>query len=268
MKASIIILDFEKSKRVLQNVESIQQQQTSFPFEIIIAVNAATPEAKAKLTPLSKAENVKLVFNEKNLGYTRGMNAAAREASGEFILVVNPDIVWKEKNTLQKLVDFMEKNANVGIAAPKQIDEESGKIALTVRAFPKLRRQIARRSWLRYLPGIREGVAYDEMQHLDYSQTQSVDWLQSSFWILRKDLWEKLQGLDERFFLFMSDPDFCYRVWEAGFEVVYYPEVKVYADGLRCSAGGFFDFFRKWTLRQHLRDAVKYQLKYSFKKRK
>jgi GT2 family glycosyltransferase len=156
----------------------------------------------------------------------------------------------------------------VGVAAPQQIDEDSGKIALTVRAFPKLRRQIARRTWLRYLPGVKESVAYDEMQHLDYSQTQSVDWLQSSFWILRHDLWNQLNGLDERFFLFMSDPDFCYRVWEAGFEVTYFPEVKVYADGLRCSAGGFSDFFTKWTLRQHLRDAVKYQAKYLLNRKK
>lgn len=267
MKASIIILDFEKSKRVLQNVESIQKQKTDFPFEIIIAVNAATDEAKTKLKPLEKIDNVKLVFNEKNLGYTRGMNAAAAEAAGEFLLVVNPDIVWKAENTLQKLVDFMEKNENVGIASPQQIDEGSGGIALTVRAFPKLHRQIARRSWLRYLPGIRKGVAYDEMQHLNYAKTQSVDWLQSSFWILRKKTWDKLGGLDERFFLFMSDPDFCYRMWEAGLEVVYYPEVKVYADGLRCSAGGFTDFFTKWTLRQHLRDAMKYQAKYLLKKK-
>lgn len=267
MKASIIILDFEKSKRVLQNVESIQKQKTNFPFEIIIAVNAATEETKEKLQPLGKLPNVKLLFNEKNLGYTRGMNAAAKEAIGEFLLVVNPDIVWKQPDTLQKLVDFMEANPQSGVAAPQQIDEGSGQIALTVRAFPKLRRQIARRTWLRYLPGIKEGVAYDEMQHLNYAETQSVDWLQSSFWILRKEIWGKLGGLDERFFLFMSDPDFCHRVWEAGFEVTYFPEVKVYADGLRCSAGGFCDFFTKWTLRQHFRDALKYQAKYLLKRK-
>ena len=64
----------------------------------------------------------------------------------------------------------------------------------------------------------------------------------------------------------MSDPDFCFKCWQAGFQVVYYPKVTVVADGIRCSSGGMKDYFSKWTLRQHVRDAVKYQYKHLFKK--
>jgi N-acetylglucosaminyl-diphospho-decaprenol L-rhamnosyltransferase len=262
MKASIIILDFLKSKRVVENVESIQKQLVDFPIEIIVVDNSRNEANAQKLRELEKFPNVKLIFNQKNLGYTRGTNRGASDATGEYLFIVNPDIIWSDPQTLQKMVDFLDTNSKAGIVGPKQVNDTDGQVAMTVRAFPKLFLQIARRTWLRRLPGIRKKVEFDEMQHLDYAKTQSVDWLQSSFVAIRRNLWEKFEGLDEGYFLFMSDPDICWKCWESGFEVIYYPEVTVHADGLRCSAGGFLSFFGKWTLRQHLRDAVKYYMKY------
>ncbi|MFH1546493.1 MAG: glycosyltransferase [Patescibacteria group bacterium] len=274
MKVSIVILDFEKSTRVVKNVESIFRQKTNLDFEIVIAVNRATAQKKRELEPLRKinprdiSENprVKLIFNKENLGYPRGVNEAVKNSSGEILFIVNPDIMWRDENALAKLVNFLERNPKIGVLAPQQRNDSDGKTAQTIRAFPKLALQIARRTWLRRLPGIRKRVEFDEMRHLDFSKIQKVDWLQSSFWVVRRDLWEKLNGLDERFFLFMSDPDFCWRVWDSGKEVIYFPEVVVAADGIRCSAGGFLTFFKKWTLRQHLRDAWKYFRKYRGKK--
>jgi len=247
-------------------VRSIFQQKLTpeifQKLEIVIAVNRATEKKKAELKPLLDFPKVKLIFNEQNLGYPRGVNEAVKNSSGEILVIVNPDIVFHDENSLQKLVEKIQKNEQIGILAPRQINDGSEETAQTVRAFPKLLLQIARRTWLRKIAGIREKVEFDEMSHLDLSREQRVDWIQSSFWVLRRKLWEDLGGLDERFFLFMSDPDFCWRVWERGLEVVYFPEVVVRADGLRCSAGGFLTFFRSWVLRQHLRDALKYHRKY------
>ena len=215
-KISIVILDFEKSARVLENVASILRQKTDFDFEIIIAVNAANEDKRQRYKSLQDSPQLRFIFNEKNLGYTRGINAAVAQARGGFICIVNPDIVWKEIDTLGQLVKFLEANPQVGLVGPRQINDPEGEVAMTVRAFPALGTQIARRTWLRHLPGVRDKVAHDEMQHLDYTKTQAVDWLQSSFWLVRKELWDRLHGLDENFFLFMSDPDFCWRIWEYG----------------------------------------------------
>lgn len=268
IKLSIIILDFEKSTRVVKNVESIfgQKLTPELTFEIVIAVNRATAKKKRELEPLRKFSNVRLIFNEENLGYPRGVNEAVKNSGGEILFIVNPDIVWRDENALAKLVNFLAENPKIGVLAPRQRDDSDGKTARTVRAFPKLGIQIARRTWLRRLPRIRRRVEFDEMRHLDLSKIQKVDWLQSSFWAVRRNLWEELNGLDERFFLFMSDPDFCWRAWESEKEVVYFPETTVAADGVRCSAGGFLTFFKKWTLRQHLRDALKFRLKYFWQK--
>lgn len=265
-KVSVVILDFLKSKRVCENVESLQKQQTDFDFEVIIVDNSCNAENAEKINSLQKFENVQIQINKENVGYIRGNNQGAAVAKGEYLMIVNPDIVWPNNSVLQKLVDFMEKHPKVGVCGPKQINDDDNSVAMTVRAFPNLFLQVARRTFLRRLPLIKKWVAHDEMQHLDYSKTQTVDWLQSSFWITRKNLWDKIGGLDNSYFIFMSDPEFCYKVWKAGNEVIYYPEVIVHADGRRASAGGFRDFFKKWTMRQHFKDALVYQMKHLFQR--
>jgi GT2 family glycosyltransferase len=266
VKASIIILDYLKSKRVVENVKSILQQKVSFSYEIIVVDNSANPLNAEKLKPLKKLSNVKVYINEENMGYPKGNNQGVARSKGEYLLIVNPDIVWKNKNTFQKLIDHMEAHPEIGVLGPKQINDGDGSIAMTVRRFPRLCLQIARRTKLRRLPIIRSLVARDECRDLNYLKTQSVDWLQSSFWVTRRSLWHKLGGLDTRYRIFMSDPDFCWKVWKSGHQVIYYPEVQVHADGLRASAGGVKEFFEKWILRQHFKDAVKYRMTHFLKR--
>lgn len=258
-KVSIVILDFHKSKRVCENVESIEQQVTDFEFEVIIVDNSCKAENAEKLNLLKRFANVQVHINKQNTGYICANNQGAALAKGEYLMIVNPDIIWPEKNILQKLVDFMEKHEKVGICGPKQINDNNGTVAMTVRAFPNLFVQVARRTFLRYFPVIRKWVAYDEMRHLDYDKLQTVDWLQSSFWIMRRKLWDQWGGLNKAYFIFMSDPDLCFKCWKSGYEVTYNPQVVVHADGRRASDGGFMAFFKKWTLRQHLKDAIVYQ---------
>lgn len=259
IKASIIILDYLKADRVTENVKSILNQNVNFSFEIIVVDNSVNEENAKKLSKLQSYDNVEVIINQKNLGYTGGNNQGVERSHGKYLLIVNPDIHWKEKDSLQKLVDYMEANPEVGITGPKQISEQSGQVEMTVRAFPRLFLQIARRTKLRRIPVLRKWVAHDEMQHLDYSKTQPVDWIQSSFWITRRSLWEKLGGLDPSYFIFMADPDLCLKSWKSGLKVMYYPEVTVYADGKRASTGGVRAFIQKKIVRQHFKDAVKYQ---------
>lgn len=241
------------------------RQIVDFPFEVIIVDNSANPLNAKKLDPLRKYPNIKIFINETNIGYVRGNNRGVNRAKGEYILIVNPDIIWRGTNTFQKLIDYMEMHPEIGVLGPKQINDGDGSVAMTVRAFPKLTLQIARRTKLRKLPIIRKLVAHDECRDMNYNQTQPVDWLQSSFWVTRQKLWNKIGGLDPRYFIFMSDPDYCFKCWKAGYKVIYYPEVQVHADGIRASAGGVKEFFEKWILRQHFKDAVKYRVTHMFK---
>ncbi len=260
-KASILILNNSKSKRVVENVKLLLEQETNFPLEIIVADNSAKSENREKISELAGSPGVSLNFYEKNRGYPRDYNRTAALAQGDYFLIVNPDILVKNPGTIQALIEYMEENPDIAILGPKQIDDD-GQRTMNVRAFPNFWLQIARRTRLRDLPGIRDWVAHDEMQHLDYEQVQEVDWLQSSFIVVRRDFWGSIGGFEEWFYIFMADPDICFQAWLRGHRVVFYPEVVVYADGVRCSAGGVKDFFRKWLLRVHVWDALKYQIKY------
>lgn len=260
---SIVILDFLKAQRVVKNVKSILKQEGNFETEIIVVDNSNNPTNASVLKPLEKYSEVRLIINSENQGYTKGNNTGAKYAQGKYIAIVNPDIEWVNKNTLQELLSYLEKHPEVGVVGPKQINPDHS-IAMSVRAFPNLFVQVARRTFLRRLPILKQWVAYDEMQHLDYGKTQEVDWLQSSFVLLSKKLWDELGGFDERYFLFLADTELCWQAWKKGKKTVYYPKAVVAADGIRCSDGGFLSFFRGWVIRQHVKDSWRYTLKHWF----
>jgi len=261
-----IILDYNKADRVVENVRGLLNQEADFKIEIIVADNSCNYKNATILAPLAKLDGVKLIVNSENLGYVKGCNAAAKHARGSYILIVNPDILWPDIHAVQTLVDYLKNDPSVGIVGPKQVDERTGTVALTARAFPRLLIQILRRSPLRVLPGLRKLVAYDEMTHLDTSRTQAVDWLQSSCFLLHRDLWESLGGFDERYVMFLADPEICWQSWSRGLKVVYHAGVKVAADGIRCSSGGLTQIFSKPILRQHLRDSIKYRWRHAWRK--
>ncbi len=264
--ASILISTTGKAASVVESVKRLEKQITNFDLEIIISDNSCKEEQKKILEELKGIPNVKLIFIDHNNGYIRNYHELVNASKGEYLFIVNPDIQIKHADTLQKLVDYLEKNPEVGILGPKQINEPSGEVAMTVRAFPNIFLQVARRTYLRNLPILKNLVAHDEMRHLDYTKTQEVDWLQSSFVLLTRKWWDTLGGFDKTYFIFMSDPEICFQTWKHGKKVIYYPEVVVYADGKRCSQGGISDFFKKWILRVHVKDSLKYTFKHLFER--
>ncbi len=258
IKVTIVIVDYFKAERLLKNVEFLAKQEVDFGFKVIVIDNSCSEKnAKILREGLEGNARVELLDNTRNLGYAGAHNSVRQKIEGDYILTLNPDILLKDKFTLQEMVDYMDANSRVGVLGPLQMNDD-GKAAMTVRAFPKFFLQVARRTFLRRLPYLRKRVEYDEMRHLDYQKVQDVDWIQSSCSLVRKSLWDKLGGLDEKYFLFMSDAELCVGAWKNGMRVVFFPAVKVFADGKRVSSGGFSRFFKSWILRQHVWDALKY----------
>ncbi|MEI7511383.1 MAG: glycosyltransferase [Candidatus Peregrinibacteria bacterium] len=267
---SILILNYYKAPAVVAGIQSLLQQECSFEYEILVhdnSVNAQNAEyLRDFLTPLVKGNkgvnpSLLLTIGNQNVGYTKAYNAMGKNAKGKYLAIVNPDIEWKDPKSLQKIIDFLEENPAVGITGPRQKNPD-GSIAMTVRKFPHFFLQVARRTWLRNIPFLKNAVAEDEYEHFDTTKTQEVDWIQSSCIFLKKSLWENLGGFDETFFLFLSDTALCKKCWEKKKRVVFFAETEVMADGKRCSEGGFLDFFRKKSIRIHVRDSLKYAWKY------
>ena len=264
--AVIVIIDYLKGERVLRNVRELLAQETGKDIQICVIDNSCDRHNREILSLLEPHDRVHLDFNERNEGYIRACNAAAARFSARYVVLTNPDISWISNSALAGLIDLMDRNPDIGIAGPRQINED-GTTPDTVRSFPDLIAQVARRTVLRESALFRSKVERYELANFDYTKSQYVDWIQSSMLIIRGDLWEKTGGLDARFFLFMADPEICFQAWEMGYKVYYTAESVVGADGKRCSAGGVSQIFSNRALRHHIRDAVLYQLKHLFRSR-
>lgn len=262
IRVTVVILHYKKTDRTIENVDHLIRQKTDFGLKIILIDNSGDEKSRRRLVDgVGRYENVEIIVNSKNLGYTRGYNAAKGHIEGDYVFSVNDDILFKEEDSMRKIVDYMDVHPDIAILGPEQLNDD-GSVAMSVRAFPKLYLQVARRTIFRHFPILRGKIAHDEMRHLDYSKTQDVDWLQSSCYIVRWDFWERVGGYDEYYFLFMADTEMCFQAWAAGYRVVYFSKTKVCQDGIRVSRGGFLNFFRSWTMRQHVLDSIKYRLRH------
>ncbi len=255
--ATAVILDYFKGEKVVANVKSLLKQKTDFALDIVVADNSCDDKNASLLKPLAKKEHVQVVINDGNLGYPKGNNSGARHAHGEVIFIINPDIHSPDPETLQKLADYLVANPDVAIVGPRQKNPD-GSYEYTARRFPGVIAQIARRTALRGLPSFQRIISRYENKAMDMSKTQDVEWLQSSFWAVRKDFWDHLGGFDEYYHIFMADVEMCLQAWNKGMRVVFLADVEVEADGIRSSAGSLFDCFKKRLVRIHIFDAIKY----------
>ncbi len=166
-----------------------------------------------------------------NTGFAHGNNLGIRRARGKYILLLNPD-TKVEKDTLKTTLEFIEKREDVGIVTCKVI-LENGKLDLACRRrFPNPWNALAR--FLRVdglfnplpqsLPPFRrgEGTSYN-MLDTDENQSMEIDSCMGAFLLIRKSVVEKIGLLDEKFFMYGEDIDWCWRCKEAGFKVWYHP---------------------------------------------
>jgi len=261
---SVVIVDFFKAERIVNNVEKILKQQGDFDTELIIIDNSMDSGNQQILSQCQGRENVTLIFNQQNNGYTRGCNQGAGLCNGDYLLFVNPDIDWTSASILADIIAIYKRDPDVGIVGTRQLNDD-GSTPDTVRRFPHLLAQIVRRTSLRNWPLLKSIAEHYEYAEFDYFKSANVDWLQSSFMAISRHVWDDIGGYDNRYFIFMADPDICYQCWELGYKVHYESEIVVGADGLRCSDGGFKDVFSNRILRFHIRDAFIYHVKYLFK---
>lgn len=261
--ATCVILDFFKGKRVCENVASLLAQKTDFSVHIVVSDNSCDQKNAEILRSLTQNNHVQVIINHQNLGYPKGNNEGVAKAVGELLFIVNPDIVLPDKTTLQRMADYLKKHQDVAILGPSQRNPD-GSYEKTARHFPTLLAQFSRRTALRHFWPFSQMVRHYEFVEMQMDKTQAVDWLQSSFWAVRKDMWDYLGGFDEYYHIFMSDVEMCRVAWKHGLKVVYLAEVQVEADGKRCSAGNIFDIFRKRLVRIHALDAGKYFFRHLF----
>ncbi len=218
MNLSIIIVNYNV-KEFLQNLlHSITRSAADLSHEVIVVDNASDDGSVELLK--EKFPDVKLISNKKNLGFSKANNQGLAEAKGKYVLLLNPDTLLRE-DTLRKMIEFFEANPKAGMAGCKILNPD-GTIQLACRrSFPGPWTSFCKVTGLSSIFPKSKIFARYNLTYLDENQTYEVDAISGSFMMLRKEVYEKIGGLDEQFFMYGEDLDLCYRVQQAGYKVFY-----------------------------------------------
>jgi len=199
-------------------------------FEAIYVDNCSTDGSVEWLH--ENYPQVKVLRNLTPLGFGENNNRGVMASQGDYIGIVNPDIVLKE-GSLDRIFELSKEKKNV-IICPQLLNPD-GTVQYSVRKFVTLK--LILRRWL---SGENDDSNDSKVRiylckDMDYNKVQEIDWAIGAALFMSKEVYMRLGGFDERYFLYMEDEDLCLRAWEQGIPVVYYPEAKLIHNHLRGS---------------------------------
>ncbi len=214
---SIIIVSFNTKKLLRECLKSLitNYQSLITDHEIIVIDNAS--EDGSSLMVGKDFPQVKLIENQENLGYAAANNQALRQAQGKDCLLLNPDTRVKP-GSLEKLIKFAEEHPETGIVGAKLVNPD-GSVQPSVYHFPTLWRAI-KEYWFGQ-KGVYEKYAPKGKKPVEVEAVTGAAML-----IPRKTI-EKIGLLDEKYFMYFEDLDYCGRVKQAGLKVYYLPKAEI-----------------------------------------
>lgn len=204
-------------------LQSIYANTHSTEFEVIVSDNGSTDgsvEFIRKDYPL-----VRVVENGSNLRFAKGNNVGIRVSSGEYVLILNPDTVIHD-GSLDRLIAFADKHPEAGAFGCRVLNSD-GSYQESARPFACILGEWILALYLkplgclsnRLLPGVYVGWKGDTQR--------IVQWLSGCFILVRGDLLKRIGGFDEQFFYYYEDMDLCRRLWEAGYSIIFTPEMTI-----------------------------------------
>ena len=234
---SIIIVNYNTKDLLIQCLESLDQALSLVTChvspEIIVVDNGSTDGSveevekryKQSLRPYG-LEDIKILRSRQNLGFAKGNNVGIKQARGRFILLLNSDTVV-EKNTILEMLKFMEKNPKVGAATCKVVFPDGTLDPACHRGFPT--------PWasLTYFLGLEKLFPKSRLfgqYHLGFlpmDKPHEIDSPTGAFYLMKREVIDKVGLLDGDYFMYGEDLDWSYRIKQAGWKIMYYPDIKI-----------------------------------------
>ena len=257
---SIAIINYKNPPLLRLCLSSLKRVlPPDFKSEIMVIDISSSPETRNTVKEFSEVRTLPF---KANIGYTKGVNEGIKAASGDYILVLNPDVV-PMSGSIEKLVSYLADNNQTGIVGPRLLNFDGSVQNSCFRYYTPLT-ILCRRSPLGKTPFGKKVLIKFMMADINLNNPTEVQWLMGSAIMVSKKAITKVGLMDERFFLYMSDVDWARRFWENGFKAVYYPSSEMYHYHRRESKGNFgiFDILLNKQSRLHLIDAIRYFRKY------
>ena len=219
-KVSFIYVYFNTPKELVESLRSIKNSIGKLSYEVIVVDNASQKPIPSRLP-----ENITLIKNDFNFGFASGVNLGGSKANGEYLLIVNPDTILSNDSIFQ-LVNKIEKDPKIGIIGPAMVDQK-GKKLKTFAGSPLLPNGFFAFSKIGKLFPF--SIFHEKywLTKLDDQKEQEVEIIGGACFLIRKKLFDKINGFDERFFMYFEEADLCLRVKLQGKKILYYPNSKI-----------------------------------------
>lgn len=213
---SIIIVNYNTADCLVHCLSALFGSPPAMAWEVLVVDNASSDRSVPCLR--SDFPQVRLLVNNRNLGFGAAGNRGFAKAKGEFILFMNADVIVCPQ-AIDQLVRTLRSRPEVGVCGGKLVSPD-GTVQPTFRRFPTHRSILFARGSLlgKIFPDRRGRYVLPEVD-----DTVAVDSVAAAFLLTRRSALEQMQGFDERFFLYAEDLDFCRRMKDAGYEVLYVP---------------------------------------------
>jgi len=222
MELSVIIVTYNSSPFIEGCLRSITEQIKGLSYEFILVDNASTDDTCRMIR--EGFPDALLIRSPANIGFGRANNLGLNKARGEFVLLINPDTLWK-RGEMRKAIQFLRDHPGIGGLGCRLLFED-GSWQKSHGHFPTPGRELKEAFYLPRLfpkrPWSRGMFIYREREG-----TGAVDWVSATFFLCPRKVILDVEGFDERYFMYYEDIDLSSRVREKGKEIYYYPEIEI-----------------------------------------
>ncbi len=255
---SIVIVNWNSGSQLYNCINSIDNtKKDNLKLEIIIVDNGSCDNSLDKICKSNFKEklNIKIIKNNRNLGFAKACNIGAQQAKGDYLLFLNPDVVLFD-DTFVNLFNFIKNHAfkNVGVYGVQLLNEK-GEIQRTCSRFPSTWNLIITSLGLNKINhNLFKSILLEEWDHLE---TKEVTHVMGAFYLIKRKIFNRLMGFDERFFVYYEDLDLSKRIFDVGYRSLYVTEARAYHKG-----GGVSEQVKDKRLYYSLKSIILYSFKH------
>jgi GT2 family glycosyltransferase len=256
LELSIIIVNFNSLTFIKRCIESIFLilENEGFKWEVVVVDNNSSDGSIDYLKNLqSQFDNFYVVASSQNIGFAKASNIGAKSSSGEFLFFLNPDTEFIETGIQQVLDFFNSKNKmeKIGIVGVKLLNPDNS-IQYSCRSFPTLARQFYESYFLYRIFSRSKIFGSYFLSCWNHENIRKVDWLSGAFMLVKKEVFERIGGFDENYFMYSEDTDICLRLSRAGFKNYYFSQYFiVHNDGAIASSNKALRNCQIWRSRRY-----------------
>ncbi|MBO4328175.1 MAG: glycosyltransferase [Bacteroidales bacterium] len=224
MKLSVVIVNYNVEHFLEQCLYSVRRAMQGIEGEVFVVDNNSVDGSLRMLA--EKFPEVNVIANKDNVGFSKANNQAIRVATGEYVLLLNPDTVV-EDDTFSKCLAFMDAHPDAGGLGVKMVDGKGNFLPESKRGLPTPAAAFYKMFGLAKLFPHSKRFAHYYMGHLSENETNEVEILAGAFMLMRRATLDQVGLLDETFFMYGEDIDLSYRITQGGYKNYYFPETRI-----------------------------------------